>query len=306
MGEPSPPRVSLVLATVGRVREVATLFASLGAQTSNDFEVVVIDQNSDERLAALIDAYSSSFRIQRIRGPRGLSRSRNAGLALARGSIIAFPDDDCRYRRTTISDIVAWFDAHPQADGLTGRAVSGRGERAPARFARRTHWLDSRSVWVGGMSSVIFLRSGLVRANGAFDEHLGLGAQTTWTAAEESDYLARAIAAGARVRYEPAFEIDHPGHRGRYTAESIRRGESYGRALGYVMRKNNASPAQFTGLVLRAWTGAALALLTARIGKARFHWRVAAARRLGWRERGDCVRAEGAMAREPLSNMEAS
>ena len=47
---------------------------------------------------------------------------------------------------------------------------------------------------VGGRSSAIFLRRELIAVVGAFDEALGVGSGTLWPAAEETDYLLRALA----------------------------------------------------------------------------------------------------------------
>ncbi|MEO6928668.1 MAG: glycosyltransferase, partial [Casimicrobiaceae bacterium] len=64
-------------------------------QTLNDFVVVVIDQNADDRLVNLVARYAGRLEITHIRrAPRGLSRSRNAGLAVARGKTVALADDD--------------------------------------------------------------------------------------------------------------------------------------------------------------------------------------------------------------------
>ncbi|MEO6928519.1 MAG: glycosyltransferase family A protein, partial [Casimicrobiaceae bacterium] len=104
--------------------------------------------------------YAGRLEITHIRrAPRGLSRSRNAGLAVARGKTVALADDDCRYRPDTIARVAAFFVSEPGADEMTGRAVAAPGQRAPARFARNAHWLSRRSVFVGGMSCVIFLRA---------------------------------------------------------------------------------------------------------------------------------------------------
>ncbi|MEO8847781.1 MAG: glycosyltransferase family A protein, partial [Casimicrobiaceae bacterium] len=45
-------------------------------------------------------------------------RSRNAGLAAARGTTVAFADDDCRYRPDTIARVAAFFVSEPGADGM--------------------------------------------------------------------------------------------------------------------------------------------------------------------------------------------
>ena len=55
----SPPRnmesgLSLVLATLGRVHEIDRFFASVAESASGPLEVVVVDQNSDDRLSETI------------------------------------------------------------------------------------------------------------------------------------------------------------------------------------------------------------------------------------------------------------
>ncbi|MEO8848219.1 MAG: glycosyltransferase, partial [Casimicrobiaceae bacterium] len=82
MNAPAAPFLSLIVATVDRVALVDELFASLVVQTSDDFDVVVVDQNADDRLVNLVARYAGRLEITHIRhSPRGLSRSRNAGLA---------------------------------------------------------------------------------------------------------------------------------------------------------------------------------------------------------------------------------
>jgi glycosyltransferase involved in cell wall biosynthesis len=280
----SLPRFSLVVATIERVVEVDGLLASLAAQTRTDFEVIVVDQNGDERLRPVLARYAAGLAIRHLRAARGLSRSRNAGLAAARGAIVAFPDDDCRYAPDTLARVAAFLDAQPHVDGITGRVVAADGERAPARFGRLAHWLDRRTAFLGGMSCVIFLRATLCTRIGAFDPALGLGAASPWTAAEETDYLARAVEGGARIRYEPSLVVDHPGWRGAMAAAQIAKGGAYARAFGYVMRRHGAAPAHVAALILRALAGSLIALARGRPDFARYHAAVARGRWRGYRE----------------------
>ncbi|MFX5245469.1 glycosyltransferase, partial [Acinetobacter baumannii] len=49
-------KLSLILATVGRSSEVGRLIGTLAAQTDRRFELIVVDQNEDDRLVPHIEA----------------------------------------------------------------------------------------------------------------------------------------------------------------------------------------------------------------------------------------------------------
>ncbi|HEY4074281.1 MAG TPA: glycosyltransferase family A protein [Herbaspirillum sp.] len=118
-------KFSLVLATVGRSEEVARFLASLDAQDYRNFELIVIDQNDDERLAPLLKVYRERFRFLHVRSARGLSRARNVGLRLAGGDVIAFPDDDCWYPLGLLQKVASELNGNPDIDGITGRFTDG-------------------------------------------------------------------------------------------------------------------------------------------------------------------------------------
>lgn len=228
---------------------------------------------------------STLHSLSRLRNDRGLSRSRNIGLARAQGTIVAFPDDDAAYDEATLERVVAFFERHPGAGGLTGRAIAYHpAERPPARFARRARWVTPSAVWVCGMSCTIFLRRELVDHIGGFDERLGLGAGTAWLAGEEADLLLRAVKSGASIRYDPSLPVRHPGHRGAFTATMRQRGRSYGRGMAFVMRSHGMSRIHFAYHLLRPAAGVVLAALVGRIDRARFHAAVISGRWRGWRD----------------------
>jgi GT2 family glycosyltransferase len=134
------------------------------------------------------------------------------------------------------------------------------------------------------MSSAIFLRRELIAAVGPFDEALGVGSGTSWPAAEETDYLLRAVARGARIWYDPRLAVHHPGSTDQPQQKILDRGHRYGRAMGYVLAKHRRSMFEVAYHVARAVTGAMLSLLRARWGEARLHAAVARGRIRGWRD----------------------
>ena len=98
-------RFSLVLATVGRTEELNRFFASLDYATHRNFEVILVDQNPDDRLNSVLDHYDGRFPALHLRSERGLSRARNVGLRRVTGDVVAFPDDDCWYPPNLLNQV---------------------------------------------------------------------------------------------------------------------------------------------------------------------------------------------------------
>ena len=96
--EPSPlgaADVSVVIATRNRPEDLSTCLAALRALAPPPGEIVVADSASDDPAATARVAEESGARLVRC-DRAGLSLARNTGAAAARGSLIAFLDDDCR------------------------------------------------------------------------------------------------------------------------------------------------------------------------------------------------------------------
>ncbi len=91
------PRFSLIVATIARTDELRRLLVSLTQQEFSDYEVILVDQNEDDRIQNVIVEFTDRLTLIRISSPKGASRARNSGLPKASGEIIAFPDDDCWY-----------------------------------------------------------------------------------------------------------------------------------------------------------------------------------------------------------------
>ncbi|MBH0201253.1 MAG: glycosyltransferase [Nitrospira sp.] len=107
------PKVSVIVPTYNRPERLKTALASLAAQTYQDFEVVVVNDAGCE-VGAVIDACADRHRITIIRHDRnrGLAAARNSGLRAAKGTYIAYLDDDDRYLPNHLETLVAYLDRH--------------------------------------------------------------------------------------------------------------------------------------------------------------------------------------------------
>jgi hypothetical protein len=91
----SQPAISVVVPAYNTAEFIAETLASVLAQTFTDYEVIVVNDGSPDtpELERVLEPFRA--RIQYIvQTNRGLSAARNAGIAIARGELIALLDSD--------------------------------------------------------------------------------------------------------------------------------------------------------------------------------------------------------------------
>jgi glycosyltransferase involved in cell wall biosynthesis len=274
------PSFDLVVATVDRTAEPERLLASLERQTHSAFRIVLVDQNDDERLAELIRRHPT-LEIEHVHAKRGLSRARNAGLARLSADVIAFPDDDCMYPDDLLERVAHRFAADPSLGGLTGRVADLTG-RASQSWPLSPSELTRENMWNRAISFTIFLRASVVVAVGRFDEELGLGSGRAWSSGEETEYLVRAVDAGARIEYDPELLVPHDEKT--YSPTALRSaGVREGASVGYILRKHRYPPVTVARMLIRPAGGAALALARRDRARAGFHLATLRGRLVGYR-----------------------
>lgn len=269
-----PARFSLILATVGRTEELKRLLDSLVAQTFRDFEVVVVDQNKDERLTPFLEPYREQVRLEHLRpGSLGASRGRNDGLQQASGELFAFPDDDCWYPPDLLARADEIMSAHPELNGLTGCSVDDSGGISNARFDGSAGYLGRISVWSRAIEYTMFLRAESVR-DLRFDESLGVGSGTAWGAGEATDYLLRLLDRGVSIHYDPDLKVFHSSPVPPYDAKARFKAYSYGSGMGHVLRVHNMPMWFKAKWLVRPLGGTVLSAMSLRLGKAGYHWNI--------------------------------
>ncbi|WP_158597881.1 glycosyltransferase family 2 protein [Noviherbaspirillum saxi] len=197
----------MILATVGRTDELARLFESLAAQTYSNFEVIVVDQNDDDRLLPHLDrARYLGISVRHLRHhPANLAAARNVGIEAATGKWIGFPDDDCWYSPRLLDRLATRFAAVDEPDGIIVRWVEQ--DEQPLSAADLS-WERSRAFRDIPVSSItLFCNRALFKEIGGFDSRLGVG--QWFGAGEETDFAMRALRGGAHFTYEPLGEVHH-------------------------------------------------------------------------------------------------
>ena len=103
------PVFSIVICTDGRCTALATTLHSLQYLNATGFEVVCVAGPTEDGTAALLDTWNGRVKI--ARNPvRNLSISRNIGIGLAAGEIVAFLDDDAIPEPEWLDDLAVAFE----------------------------------------------------------------------------------------------------------------------------------------------------------------------------------------------------
>jgi glycosyltransferase involved in cell wall biosynthesis len=113
----SRPLVSVVIPTFNRRQLLEMSIDSVLAQTLSDFELFIVDDASTDGTADwLAKTANSDKRIHVIRLPtnRGCNVARNVAVGRARGSYLAFLDDDDLFLPERLEHTVAKFEAAPE------------------------------------------------------------------------------------------------------------------------------------------------------------------------------------------------
>src|SRR6185295_9143195 len=266
--------------------EPARFLRELDRQTFRDFELIVVDQNPDDRLAGILKSFNERFTIVRARSEKGLSRARNVGLRIITGDIVAFPDDDCWYPSELLERVKNFFDTHPELHGLTGRPIGERGQTVLGQYDGKAGQLTKFNVWRRINSNTLFLRRDVVARVGGFDESLGVGSGTPWGSSEDIDYPLRALRDGFKIFYDPSFSIFHPDD----TADkdlSFRTQKAYAYSLGRgrVLRKHHYPTWFLAYNLIGPLRPSFIAMLRGRLQEARYFWLLTEGRLRGWLDR---------------------
>ena len=106
------PTVSVVIPFRNRIEWLGEAVQSVLDQTYDDFEVIVIDDGSDE-----LEASQLGFKDGRIRYVRqdhkGRSTARNRGIGMSRGLFVAFLDSDDLFLPSKLERQVALMKENP-------------------------------------------------------------------------------------------------------------------------------------------------------------------------------------------------
>ena len=172
------PRVSVVIPAFDRERYLPEAIASVQAQRLPGVEIVVVDDGSSDATAAAAVGFADVVCLRRPHA--GAAAARNAGVAAARGELLAFLDSDDLWTPGALRTLTAVLDERRDVDlgfGLVEEFVSPElGEEEGGRL------LPAAGPVPGYCAGAMLARRAAFSSVGPFDEGLRVGEFVDWIA----------------------------------------------------------------------------------------------------------------------------
>jgi len=127
--ESSTPFVSFIIITKNSANRIHKCLLSIEEidYPKDCLEIMVIDAGSKDGTVEIAEQYGGKVILYEVNGPQCLgvtqgafSKSRNAGLAIARGELVAFVDDDAVLSREWLKELVEKAFQNGDVAGATG------------------------------------------------------------------------------------------------------------------------------------------------------------------------------------------
>jgi Glycosyl transferase family 2 len=212
-----PPTFSVVIAAYEAAGTIGAALSSALEQTHPPHEVIVVDDGSEDDLAAAVAPFADRVTLLRQEN-RGAGPARNTAIAAAGGEFAVILDADDRYRPRRLEALAELATARPDLDMLSTDARLLVGGQAVETFATHTPFAVENqrtaileSCFVGGWPAI---RRSRFEAIGGFDESLRI--------AQDWDCWLRAILDGAVAGFVDEPLYDYVLHGGSLASSRVR------------------------------------------------------------------------------------
>jgi glycosyltransferase involved in cell wall biosynthesis len=241
---PARPAVSCVMIFLDAERFIDESIRSVIDQTRQDWELILVDDGSSDSSSDVARRWAGAdARIRYVdhegHANRGMSASRNRGIAEARGPLVAFLDSDDVWTPSALAHRLRVLGANPTADAMVGgtwRWYSWTGDAEAVPLDERMRLpptlptlqvveppdafigvYAAPDVWyVPAMCSIIIRRDRLLALGGLTDEFVGM---------YEDQVLYTKVLLGLRVVFDERALSLYRQHDGSACAVAIRVGE---------------------------------------------------------------------------------
>ena len=201
------PLVSIVVVGRNEGQSIRKAIESILAQDYPNFELIVVDDASDDDMPVIARRYAREGKIRFVRNDSGRGRGgrpsgTNLGIRIARGEIIASLDADTTFDRSMLRNLIAPF-ADPGVGVVAGNLLPWNVDENVLTRIQALEYavgIDINKQWTHLFGSTLqasgaigAFRRDAVLARGGWDQEL----------AEDTDISLRMVQAGYKVAFAP-------------------------------------------------------------------------------------------------------
>ena len=219
-----PFKVSAVLCSYNRARFIINAVESLFNQEfdKNEYEVIVVDNNSTDNTIELLEAYRQAHPDYHFsyhtEHHQGVAYARTRCAKEAKGEIVAYLDDDSTAQPGWLTGIHSFFDKHPAVWSVGGKIIPRFLTEIPDWYSKYFFGLvgnfnlgDKELKLTGNRypcGANMAFRKRVFEEIGYFNPDLGRKGKGLLATEEKEIYL-RILAAGHEVYYLPYVAVLH-------------------------------------------------------------------------------------------------
>ncbi|HEV7766894.1 MAG TPA: glycosyltransferase family A protein [Thermoanaerobaculia bacterium] len=220
--------VSVIVPIHNGERFLEAALDSVAAQTYEAIEVIVVDDGSTDKGAAIAADRGIKVVVQR---QRGAGAARNAGIDVARGEILAFLDQDDLWLPTKLQRQVEILTTHPDRICLANQSYFLEpGVAPPAWFGKPVLLGVDHAGWA---PSCLAVRRTVFDRIGRFDERLHHISDVDW--------FSRAAQLGVAIEIPPETLVHRRIHAANDSGSPGAMNEFFTILRGAAKRKREAS-----------------------------------------------------------------
>jgi len=198
--------ISVIILSWNRKDEILETLKNLKNQTYKDFEIIVVDQNSNDGTPEEITRLYPRVQLIKMHKNIGLSDGRNIGIANARGDILFFVDNDALLEPAGIEKTVKKFEDRPDV-GIIGFKIINFFTKELDHYS----WVYPKFYkknYNKEFETYTYCGAGHAIRKEVFDT-IGLYWGDLFIYWDENDLSLRALNKGFKILYYPEVTVEH-------------------------------------------------------------------------------------------------
>jgi glycosyltransferase involved in cell wall biosynthesis len=182
----SDPRVSIIIPTYGRPRELSRSIESVLNQTYKDFELIIINDGSGTDIRTIVSEYTDPrVRYFEHESNKGGAAARNTGILKSQGELVAFLDDDDEWMEKKLEKQIQcleskdsdWVGVYCDLEFVRESYLKKFFDRFSSRFSGKEggeeliEFVLKRTDGIPGTASNLVIKTKIAKEISGFDEN---------------------------------------------------------------------------------------------------------------------------------------